>query len=277
VGHGSRGALRRHPVQRKRPLVRAGPVGPVRAMEVAPRPEGPPLRHLQDNVHFIHRHNKHGDRSYRLRLNHFGDMGRDEFRSTFADSRINDLRREEPRAAAVPGFMYDGLAYLPGSVDWRLMGAVTGVKNQGKCGSCWAFSAVVAMEGINAIRTGRLVPLSEQELIDCDRAENGCRDGLMENAFEFVRAYGGVTTEAAYPYRCWSRSTATRWCRPAASRLWPRLWRTSRCPWRSTPAARRSSSTRRACCAATAAPTSTTAWRWSGTAWTTTAARRTGS
>jgi KDEL-tailed cysteine endopeptidase len=82
--------------------------------------------------------------------------------------------------------MYDGFAYLPASVDWRLMGAVTGVKNQGRCGSCWAFSVVVAMEGINAIRIGRLVPLSEQELIDCDRAENGCRGGLMENAFEFV-------------------------------------------------------------------------------------------
>jgi KDEL-tailed cysteine endopeptidase len=156
---------------------------------------------FKDNVHFIHRHNKHGDRSYRLRLNHFGDMGRDEFRSTFADSRINDMRREGPRAAAVPGFMYDGLADFPEAVDWRQMGAVTDVKNQGKCGSCWAFSAVVSMEGINAIRTGRLVSLSEQELIDCDRAENGCQGGLMENAFEFVKRHGGVTTEASYPYR----------------------------------------------------------------------------
>ncbi|KAK3162782.1 hypothetical protein QOZ80_1BG0093710 [Eleusine coracana subsp. coracana] len=156
---------------------------------------------FKDNVHFIHRHNKHGRHPYRLRLNHFGDIDHKEFRSTFASSRINDLRREEPRAPAVPGFMYDGLVAVPEAVDWRQMGAVTPVKNQGKCGSCWAFSAVVAMEGINAIRTGKLVSLSEQELIDCDRAENGCQGGLMENAFEFVKKHGGVTTESAYPYR----------------------------------------------------------------------------
>ncbi|KAK3166271.1 hypothetical protein QOZ80_1AG0043660 [Eleusine coracana subsp. coracana] len=157
---------------------------------------------FKENVHFIHRHNKHGHHPYRLSLNHFGDMGREEFRSTFADSRINDLRRQEDRRAPpVPGFIYDGAVDLPKSVDWRQRGAVTAVKNQGRCGSCWAFSAVVAMEGINAIRTGKLVSLSEQELIDCDTAEDGCQGGLMENAFEFVKRHGGVTTEAAYPYR----------------------------------------------------------------------------
>ncbi|RLN04251.1 cysteine proteinase EP-B 2-like [Panicum miliaceum] len=156
---------------------------------------------FKGNVHFIHAHNKRGDRPYRLRLNHFGDMGREEFRSTFADSRINDLRREPRTRPAVPGFMYEDVAELPQSVDWRRAGAVTAVKNQGKCGSCWAFSTVVAVEGINAIRTGRLVSLSEQELVDCDTEENGCQGGLMENAFEFIKAHGGITTEAAYPYR----------------------------------------------------------------------------
>ncbi|KAL6840364.1 hypothetical protein ACP4OV_030174 [Aristida adscensionis] len=156
---------------------------------------------FKENVHYIHAHNKRGDRPYRLRLNHFGDMGREEFRSTFASSRINDLRREGAPAPAVPGFMYAGVTDLPESVDWRQMGAVTAVKNQGKCGSCWAFSTVAAVEGINAIRTGRLLSLSEQELVDCDRAEDGCQGGLMENAMEFIRAHGGITTEAAYPYR----------------------------------------------------------------------------
>jgi KDEL-tailed cysteine endopeptidase len=155
---------------------------------------------FKENVHFIHRHNTRGDRPYILRLNHFGDMGREEFRSTFANSRISDLRRHQgPRAA---GFMHEeGPADLPQSVDWRQRGAVTAVKNQGRCGSCWAFSAVVAMEGINAIRTGNLLSLSEQELIDCDTAEDGCQGGLMQTAFDFVKAHGGVTTEAAYPYR----------------------------------------------------------------------------
>ncbi|XP_062187223.1 cysteine endopeptidase Rep1-like [Phragmites australis] len=156
---------------------------------------------FKDNVRFIHAHNKRGDRPYRLRLNRFGDMGQEEFRATFASSRINDLRREGPPAPAVPGFMYAGVSDLPRSVDWRQRGAVTAVKDQGKCGSCWAFSAVVAVEGINAIRTGRLISLSEQELVDCDTAESGCQGGLMENAFDFIKAHGGVTTEAAYPYR----------------------------------------------------------------------------
>ncbi|XP_066310529.1 cysteine endopeptidase Rep1-like [Miscanthus floridulus] len=156
---------------------------------------------FKENVRFIHAHNKRGDRPYRLRLNRFGDMGREEFRSTFADSRINDLRRaESPAAPAVPGFMYDDVTDLPRSVDWRKEGAVTAVKDQGHCGSCWAFSTVVAVEGINAIRTGSLVSLSEQELIDCDTDENGCQGGLMENAFEFIKSYGGITTESAYPY-----------------------------------------------------------------------------
>ncbi|KAF8755782.1 hypothetical protein HU200_011251 [Digitaria exilis] len=158
---------------------------------------------FKENVHFIHAHNKRGDRRYRLRLNRFGDMGREEFRAAFADSRINDLRREPHAAPAIPGFIYDAVAAdnLPLSVDWRQKGAVTAVKDQGKCGSCWAFSAVVAVEGINAIKTGSLVSLSEQELIDCDTEENGCQGGLMQNAFEFIKARGGITTEAVYPYR----------------------------------------------------------------------------
>lgn len=68
-------------------------------------------------------------------------------------------------------------------------------------GSCWAFSTVVSVEGINQIKTGNLVSLSEQELIDCDTSDdNGCNGGLMENAFGFIKTSGGITTESAYPY-----------------------------------------------------------------------------
>ncbi|XP_052165994.1 cysteine endopeptidase Rep1 [Oryza glaberrima] len=157
---------------------------------------------FKDNVRYIHEHNKRGGRGYRLRLNRFGDMGREEFRATFAGSHANDLRRDGLAAPPLPGFMYEGVRDLPRAVDWRRKGAVTGVKDQGKCGSCWAFSTVVSVEGINAIRTGRLVSLSEQELIDCDTADNsGCQGGLMENAFEYIKHSGGITTESAYPYR----------------------------------------------------------------------------
>lgn len=67
-------------------------------------------------------------------------------------------------------------------------------------GSCWAFSTIVAVEGINQIKTHKLVPLSEQELVDCDTTQNqGCNGGLMESAFEFIKQYG-ITTASNYPY-----------------------------------------------------------------------------
>ncbi|CAN4105025.1 unnamed protein product [Withania somnifera] len=91
---------------------------------------------------------------------------------------------------------------LPVSVDWRKSGAVTPVKNQKNCGSCWAFSAVAAIEGINKIKTGELVSLSEQQLVDCDvySDNQGCNGGFMENAFDFIIQNGGITSDKNYPY-----------------------------------------------------------------------------
>lgn len=95
-----------------------------------------------------------------------------------------------------------GLEAVPESIDWRDHGAVTKVKNQGMCGSCWAFSTTGSMEGRYQISSGKLTEFSEQQFVDCSSAEGnqGCMGGLMDDAFKYAEKTS-IETEKQYPYR----------------------------------------------------------------------------
>ncbi|EEF47602.1 vignain-like [Ricinus communis] len=154
---------------------------------------------FKENLKHIHKVNQK-DRPYKLRLNKFADMTNHEFLQHYGGSKVSHYRMFHGSRRQT-GFAHENTSNLPSSIDWRKQGAVTGVKDQGKCGSCWAFSSVAAVEGINKIKTGELISLSEQELVDCNSVNHGCDGGLMEQAFSFIEKTGGLTTENNYPYR----------------------------------------------------------------------------
>lgn len=152
---------------------------------------------FRDNLEHIDETNKKV-KNYWLGLNEFADMTHEEFKKKYLG-----LNAELPKSGKASGFSYKDVQFeaLPKSVDWRKKGAVTPVKNQGNCGSCWAFSTVAAVEGINQIVTGNLTSLSEQELIDCDNTyNNGCNGGLMDYAFQYIMGNNGLHKEDDYPY-----------------------------------------------------------------------------
>ncbi|KAL0002758.1 hypothetical protein SO802_016539 [Lithocarpus litseifolius] len=137
----------------------------------------------------------------------FSDLSEEEFEELYTGVRARggntdmDVVKETGPLLEVGG--------LPEIFDWREKGAVTEVKMQGQCGSCWAFSTTGAVEGANFIATGKLVNLSEQQLVDCDNTcdikdkttcDNGCGGGLMTNAYKYLLEAGGLEEESSYPY-----------------------------------------------------------------------------
>lgn len=149
------------------------------------------------NVETIRLHNTLSNESYTMGINEFADLSFEEFKAKHYgynqinrdyDRKLNEVVLEAPTADAV---------------DWRTKGAVTPIKDQGQCGSCWAFSTTGSIEGAWVLAGHSLTSLSEQQLVDCSTAygNQGCDGGLMDSAFKYVIANGGLCTEASYPYK----------------------------------------------------------------------------
>ncbi|XP_062063091.1 procathepsin L-like isoform X1 [Lepus europaeus] len=152
----------------------------------------------EKNMKMIDLHNEEysqGKHGFSMAMNTYGDMTSEEFRQVMNGFHNQPDKKEKVFWRAV-------FHEVPSSVDWRDKGYVTPVKNQGRCGSCWAFSATGALEGQMFRKTGRLVSLSEQNLIDCSRPAGnyGCRGGLTNRAFQYVKDNGGLDSEDSYPY-----------------------------------------------------------------------------
>lgn len=147
-----------------------------------------------DNDKFIEMTNAR-NLTYRLGHNQFSAMNEEEFSATLGKFTPN----------ALTNLPEDAEVALPASVNWVIEGAVTPVKDQGQCGSCWSFSTTGALEGAFFKKMGSLASFSEQQLVDCDLLRNGgkdhgCKGGLMDNAFSWIEKNGGLCSETDYPY-----------------------------------------------------------------------------
>ncbi|XP_058749867.1 zingipain-2-like [Vicia villosa] len=157
------------------------------------------LQIFKENLDYIEKFNNAGNKSYKLGLNPYSDLTSEEFIASYTGIKIpNQLSSSKLGSSAI---LFDVNDDVPTNFDWREQGAVTDVKNQGSCGCCWAFSAVAAVEGITKIKTGNLISLSEQQLLDCDQQSHGCGGGYMDNAFQSIIQTNGIASEADYPYQ----------------------------------------------------------------------------
>jgi cathepsin L len=151
---------------------------------------------FKDNLEFIQEENAKNN-TYTLGVNEFTDLAHEEFVNTYV-GKLNNDKPEIPPVEAIEELA----GPTPNDIDWRQRGAVNPVRNQGQCGSCWAFAAVAALEGATKVGKGNLPVLSEQHLVDCSGSagNHGCGGGLPSNALNWASRNGGVCSGSSYPY-----------------------------------------------------------------------------
>jgi cathepsin L len=150
---------------------------------------------FKSNLDYINQWNSQNTLTV-LGANVFADLSNEEYQSIYLGTKIS---------APVPEPQPTRVGAYTATVDWRTKNAVTPIKNQGQCGSCWSFSTTGSTEGAHALSTGNLVSLSEQNLVDCTYDQpaynnSGCDGGLMTLAFTYIIDNKGIDTEASYPY-----------------------------------------------------------------------------
>ena len=157
-----------------------------------------------DNRAYIAKHNRlahQGHYSFFLKMNQWGDIQYQIDKFSMNGVRMDEGNNKTLKSGAT--FIIPEGFKAPTELDWRTKGAVTEVKNQQpfKCASCWSFSVTGSLEGQHYRKTGKLVSLSEQQLIDCNTANYGCDGGNMNLAFQYIQHNHGLDTEGSYPYQ----------------------------------------------------------------------------
>jgi len=148
-----------------------------------------------DNVAKIEKFNAENDLT-KMAINKFADLTGEEFKRMYTGARFEN-NAEVVRENTLET---EALGNLPDSFDWRSKGALTPVKNQQQCGSCWTFSTTGLLEGFNFVKNKKLVSFSEQQIVDCDKKTNqGCEGGWPYLAVQYA-AQNGLETETSYPY-----------------------------------------------------------------------------
>jgi len=152
---------------------------------------------FKKNMDFAREFNQKGEYSFTMGVTIHADKTREEFEDWLKLTSGTKPAKNGPRSL----FDKTQAATPPTSMDWVSRGAVTPIKNQGQCGSCWAFSTTGGVEGANFLTNNKLSSFSEQELVDCAGAEGnqGCNGGLMDDGFDYVEQ-DGLCFESAYPY-----------------------------------------------------------------------------